>query len=353
MPQLTIDIAALKNNLQLIKKLANGKKVMAMVKANAYGHGLLDVATALPDVDCLAVARFKDAMFLRNNGINKRVVVLSGAQSAQEFALCAQHKIDSVLHDPAQLEFLAASSATEPVQLWVKIDTGMHRLGFSTDDGPAIISELKTNPKVKDHIEVMTHLANADDLQHQLNNVQIKALKALNNPGASLCNSAAMLNFSEVQSDWLRIGLLLYGVSPIAGLDAASLGFKPVMTFSAPAVAIKTLPKGALVGYGSVYTCPETMPVAVLAAGYADGYPREVSADAYCLQTGRKCPVLGRVSMDLLVVDLRTAPNVTVGDNFELWGKNLPVATVAGFAGTIPWVLLSGVSQGCDYYVSN
>ncbi len=344
-----IDSAALQHNLRVLRQHAPRSKVMAVVKANAYGHGLVTVARALAGdgatsggADAFAVARLEEAQELRNAGVKQRVVLLEGVCSSENLQVAAQLKLDLVVHDASQLPLLAAWRGEQRFDVWVKVDTGMNRLGFRPEQFAAAWSQLRAMPQAAAQLRVMTHLANADIRGDESIARQLARFQAVPPPGVevSIANSAGLLGLPAIQADWVRPGLALYGVSPFADQYGQDLGLRPAMTFETTVIAVREVPSGESVGYGQVWRAARTTRVAILAAGYADGLLRSLPSGAPVLLHGQRVPLVGRVSMDMIAVDVTSLPTCQVGDRGELWGIQLPVEVVAAAAGTIPYELL-------------
>jgi alanine racemase len=347
-PQATIDHAALRHNLKRAKAAAKGRKLWAVIKADGYGHGMLRVARTLSAADGLAVARLDEAMMLRQAGITQPVLVLSGCYSGDDFRKASESALDIVLHHGAQLEPLKhAALKPQSLRLWIKVDTGMHRLGFEALELPEIVASLQADPAIAE-LNLMTHLANADDRRDPATMAQCAAFDALDlSPfnACSIANSAGLLGHPASLTDWVRPGIMLYGVSPFNDSTAAAEGLLPVMTLKSRVIALKQCREGDRIGYSGSYTCSEAMPVAVIAIGYGDGYPRHAPSGTPVLVAGRRLPLVGRVSMDMISVDARDLPDVKVGDEAVLWGRGLPVEEIAEAAGTIAYELLCGVKR--------
>lgn len=342
-----IDLIALQHNCQQIRKLTSPSKMMAMVKSDAYGHGLLQVVKSLIDVDALGVACLDEALVLRKAGITKRIVLMSGFSNVTELSVINKYGLDVVVHHENQVEILQASKLNSPLNVWLKVDTGMHRLGFATQDAERAYYKLSKIFQVQQPLYIMTHLANADDLSESTTCKQLDLFKRISfysNP-KSIANSAAIINCPESYADWVRPGIMLYGVSPLFNKTGEEIGLRPVMTLQSKIIAVKQLAKGDRVGYGGIWKCPENMPVGVVSIGYGDGYPRHAKNGTPVLVNGVQCQVIGRVSMDMLTVDLRNNPDAKCGDRVILWGKGLPVEYIAKFATTISYELLCGLTQ--------
>lgn len=346
-PRALIDHAALRHNLAVVRRHAPGSRVWAVIKANAYGHGMLLAAQSLVSADGLAVARVDEAVRLRDAGVERPILVLEGAVFPDEVGLAAHHRFELALHQEEQVSLLEQVPSVHSLQVWIKVDTGMHRLGFAPEDVPAILERVSHCTAVVRPPGLMTHLANADDPADPLTERQCRRLKTLAGEGGQLLsigNSAGILTCAASRTDWVRPGIMLYGGSPFTGRSAAELGLKPVMTLASPLIAVKRLRRGDAVGYGSTWVCPEDMPVGVVGIGYGDGYPRHCKSGTPVLIHGHRVPLVGRVSMDMISTDLRGLPEARVGDQVILWGEGLPVDEIAGCAGTISYELLCRVT---------
>ena len=336
-----IDFDALKHNFQVAKQAAPKSKIMAVIKANAYGHGMPKVAEALADADGFAVATIGEGLALRTAGISKIILILQGASNAQEYQRAAEQQLTLSVHHNSQLAIFTQHKGEHP-PLWIKLDTGMHRLGFPVEQAEKLINQL--GEKVTG---IMMHFARADEPGNPDNCRQLNVFQQATgsfNLIRSAANSAALLKLPESHFNWVRPGIMLYGASPLLNVSAEALNLKPVMTLTAPLIAINAHKKGEAVGYGGDYICPEDMPIGVIAIGYGDGYPRHAPSGTPVLINGVECPLAGRVSMDMLTVDLRNCPSADVGDNVVLWGKDLSVERTAEMAGTISYELLCAVS---------
>ncbi|MEJ2612595.1 MAG: alanine racemase [Candidatus Thiodiazotropha sp.] len=348
-PQATIDHAALRHNLKQARQAANGRRIWAVIKADGYGHGMLRVASCLHEANGFAVARLEEALILRRSGIDKPLLVLSGCTSRQELKAAAEAYIQVVLHHHQQLEELPDQSPL--LTVWLKVDTGMHRLGFDPDEINGIAAGLAKHPCIGE-INLMTHLANADDATDPMTKQQCECFQALDQTlfrSASIANSAGLLGISGKLGDWVRPGIMLYGASPFINTTAENYGLRPVMTLRSRVVAVKQCHAGDAIGYGGSYVCAEAMPVAVVAIGYGDGYPRHAPSGTPVLVKGERLPLTGRVSMDMISVDARKLPNIQVGNEAILWGEGLPAEEIAQFAGTISYELFCGVKQRVSF----
>jgi alanine racemase len=344
----TIHLGALRHNLSRIRELVGGARVMAVVKADGYGHGLERVARALAAADAFGVACIADGQRLRAAGVRQRIVVLSGIDEAADIAEMHRLDLESAIHHDAQIDWLAADGDRRPLRVWLKLDSGMHRLGFAAGAARAALARLRALPNVDPAIGLMTHFANSDVFDDPQTSVQIAGFDSafLDVPGErSLSNSAAVLGWPAARGDWVRPGGLLYGISAVDGKSAAEFGFRPAMTLSSKLVAVNRVAKGEAVGYAATWRCPEDMDIGVAQIGYGDGYPRSASAGTPVLVNGVRAAIAGRVSMDLITIDLRGVPSAKVGDRVVLWGDGLPVEEVAANAGTIAYELTCGMTR--------
>jgi alanine racemase len=345
----TVDSGALRHNLQVVRQWAPKSRVMAVIKANAYGHGLVAVARALESADAFAVARVDEGLMLREAGIETDTVLLEGVFDVGQLDAASAAGFELVVHSSEQIELLRNAPAATDFKIWLKLDSGMNRLGFKGADFVAAHHILSSLKAVRAPINLFTHLASADEPELATTAEQLERFAAATRsmPGErSIANSAGMLSFSEAQADWVRPGLLLYGVSPIAGSIGADYGLRPVMTLNSHVIALKDLAVGERVGYGGDWIAARPTRLAVAAVGYGDGYPRNVDAGAPVLVNGERAGLAGRVSMDMIgidVTDLQKSP--ALGDPVVLWGEGLPVEEIAVWANTIPYELLCGISQ--------
>lgn len=358
-----LDLSALQHNLSVIHSLAPDCRVLAVVKANGYGHGLERMVETLSAgggrriVDAFAVATIDEALRVRRNCPKGRVLLLEGVTSADELALVAKHDFDMVVHCVPQLELLQAADPTHPYRVWLKVDTGMHRLGFPMEQAYDVWQTLSAMPQVTGPVILMSHLANADDLQDPFTDLQQGCFETLRQTlpvsESSLANSAAIAGWPNTHYDWVRPGLLLYGASPLRDRTSQQLDLQPVMTLKSTLIAINHCQTGDRIGYGGHFRCPEPMPIGVVAIGYGDGYPRHASNGTPVLVNGVRCPLVGKVSMDMLCVDLRPLRNVAIGDEAVLWGQGLPVEEIAHCADMIPYELLCGITSRVPTEVLN
>ena len=343
-----INLPALRHNLRRARTLAPGSRVMAMVKANAYGHGLALAARALSEADAFGVASLDEALVIRHAGLAHPIVLLEGVFSAAELEEAARCGCELVVHDERQLALLEASRLDHAFGAWLKLDTGMHRLGFAPGETRAAWERLHAAAAVRGPVRLMTHLARADEPGNADTRGQLQIFAAATaglRAERSLANSAALLAWPESHADWVRPGILLYGVSPFAGQRGADHGLMPVMTMRTELIAVKTVARGDRVGYGGQWTADKDTRIGIAAIGYGDGYPRHAPNGTPVLVNDARAPLVGRVSMDMIAVDLCMQPDARVGDTVVLWGPELPVEEIARAAGTIAYELLCGVTQ--------
>lgn len=344
----TIHLDALCANLARVRELAGDAKVMAVVKADAYGHGLERCARALAAADAFGVASIADGLRLRAAGHRQRIVVLSGPDAPADLAEMRRLRLEAVIHHASQLAMLEAESGGEPLKVWLNLDTGMHRLGFPAERAAELRTRLAALPAVDPAIVLMTHFASSDEFANDQTARQTQCFMAAAsavNAQHALANSAALLGWPVARGDWVRVGGLLYGLSVVEGKTGADFGFTPAMTLTTRLVAINRIARGERIGYGATWACPEDMNIGVAAIGYGDGYPRSATSGTPALVGAEPAVVAGRVSMDLLTLDLRQAPHAKVGDTVTLWGPALPVETIARHANTISYELTCGVTR--------
>ena len=343
--QASFDLAALKNNFAIARRHAGEAAIMAVIKANAYGHGLLRVARALADADGFALLELDDAVRLRDAGYRQRILLLEGFFSVAELPEILHHGFTIMVHDREQLAMLKALSSGIKVDVFLKFNTGMNRLGFTAAGSRSVIDELRELPCVG-QVVLATHFSDAEGvsgIDWQMREFE----ERVSQPGyaRSLANSAALLRFPETRGDWVRPGLMLYGASPLDDADALKLGLRPVMTLKSEIIAIQQIRRGDTVGYGSQFLADRNMRIGVVACGYADGYPRHAGSGTPVVIDGVRVPMAGRVSMDMLCVDLTNVPHAKVGSPVLLWGEGLPVEEVAVAAATVSYELLCALAR--------
>jgi alanine racemase len=341
-----IHLDAILHNLSQIRRMAPASRIMAVVKADAYGHGIVPVARYLTGVDAFAVACIEEAIELREGGIDAPIVLLEGFFEANELPLIEQYQLQTVIHHWQQLKLLQTARIQQPMIVWLKLDSEMNRLGFAAEEYLLAYQQLRELPCVKE-IRLMTHFACADDIQSPKTQQQLKLfgqLTAQLRGQRSAANSAAVLAWPESHFEWVRPGLMLYGCSPLADCTGDKHRLQPAMTLESRIISVKTVKAGQSVGYGAYWVAPRDTRLAIVAIGYGDGYPRHAVNGTPVWINGRLCPMAGRVSMDMIAVDLGAEAQDQVGDRVVLWGPELPVEIVAQHADTIPYTLLCGVT---------
>ena len=351
-----ISIPALKNNLGIIRKAAGNAKIILVLKADAYGHGALDLVEHL-DADALAVARIDEAITLRNHGYHGRLLLLSPLINDQLIQISQQLKIDLVLHSQAAANHLLSMQlpTDKPIPVWVKIDSGMHRLGILAEQADGVLSQLSRNPNLH-VVSVMSHFASADDLESNQTTEQLAKINALHkkHPSLDVCfaNSAGIFFHPAAHFEWIRAGLALYGINPSNHQNELTQKLIPVMTLKARVLDIKLINAGESVGYNARWTAHKPTRIAVIGIGYGDGFPRHAVSGTPILIHGVEYPLVGTVSMDLITVNIGDA-DVQVNDIATLWGEGLSARKVAKFAETIAYELTTRLSQRVKRVIIN
>lgn len=355
-----INLSALKHNLQIVRANTQAK-IMAVVKANGYGHGMVEVARALSNSDGFAVATINEAMDLRESGVYQPILILEGFNCVDDLRMVYAYDLQCVIHNEQQIELLEKNKPKN-LNVWLKIDTGMHRLGFSPQQASVMYQRLQDCPYVRQPVHVMTHLACADDQSSKFTSQQVKIFNdstaelALSDEAQlSVANSAGLLAWPDAHQNtqWVRPGIMLYGSSPIMKHTAKHFELKPVMTLKSEVIAIHDFNKGDSVGYGQSYVCDKDTRVATIAIGYGDGYPRHANTGTPVLINESLFPLIGRVSMDMITVDVSKAKNIIVGDEVILWGEGLSADVIAEHANTISYDLFCGVTQRVPFNYIN
>ncbi len=343
----SVNRSALLHNLSIVRQLAPTARLMAVVKKDAYGHGLIQVAKTLqPKVEGFAVASLEEAISLRNADIEKPILVLSGFFATDQITYFQQYRIQPVIYCDEQLAMLTADQHNQ-LTIWIKLDTGMNRLGFPIEKCATTIKTVQNMPALR-LAGLMTHFACADDLKCDMTHWQIERFNQVTarwKGSVSLANSAAVLRWPASRRGWLRPGIMLYGASPFAAISAEQLGLKPVMDLYSRIISIKTVPAGTGIGYGQTWVSSTKTRVGLVAIGYGDGYHRYASNRANVLINHHRVNVIGRTSMDSMAVDLRNVPNVAVGTPVKLLGQGLPVEKLAVAAGTIPYEIFTSLNS--------
>jgi alanine racemase len=340
----TIDASALRHNLGVVRRHAPQAKVMAVVKADAYGHGRARAASALADADGFGLLELDAAVALRESGVTRRIVLIEGFFEPAELAVIVEHRLGVVVHSLEQVTMLEGLRAGTQLDVLLKVNTGMNRLGLSAAQYAQARERLQRNVAVGG-VTLMTHFAEADEargVQWQMQRLQrLPGYEALPH---SLANSAAILRFPETHAGWVRPGIMLYGCSPFPGQTGAEHDLKPAMTLESRLIAVQDLQPGETVGYGGLFRADKATRIGVVACGYADGYPRHAPNGTPIQVAGRMTGTVGRVSMDLLCVDLGPVPEARPGSRVVLWGNGVPVERVAEAAGTVGYQLLCAVA---------
>lgn len=348
-----IDLQALRHNYRLARELAAGARALAVVKADAYGHGAVRCAQALADADGFAVACIEEALELRESGIRAPILLLEGFFEADELALIARHSLWTVIHSEWQLQALEQAQLPHPIQAWLKMDSGMHRVGFFPEDYRQAFERLQRLPQVS-KVVAMTHFARADELDSSRTGEQLQAFQAaLDGLPVERClrNSPALLAWPQAKGDWVRPGLMLYGSTPFEVPQEQASLLQPVMRLESKVIAVRELPAGEPVGYGGRFVCPRPTRVGVVAMGYADGYPRHAPSGTPVAVDGQLTRLIGRVSMDMLTVDLTDLPQAGLGSQVELWGRQVLASEVAQRAEAIPYQLFCNLKRTPRHYL--
>ncbi|MEW5942621.1 MAG: alanine racemase [Pseudomonadota bacterium] len=342
--QARINLSALTHNLGVARRHAPNSRLMAVIKASGYGHGMLRTAKALRDAEGFAVLSLDEALALREAGFRQTILLLEGFFSPDELPAIAEYGLATLIHCDEQLDMLVRAGLPSRVEVFLKLNTGMNRLGFAAEAFPAALRRLRSCQGVG-KITLMTHFAAADEAQgvaEQLSRFR-EAVAGLELP-VSLANSAAILRYPETHADWARPGIMLYGASPFANRSAADFGLEPAMTLTSEIIAVQHLAPGEMLGYGGAFRAEAPVRAGIVACGYADGYPRHAPTGTPILVDGARTRTLGRVSMDMLFVDITGLPAAGIGSPVTLWGKGMPVEEVAHAAGTISYELLCALA---------
>jgi alanine racemase len=348
--KIIIDLAAIQANCGLAQTLAPHSKTVAVIKADAYGHGAVEVAKALqPQVEMFTVSCLEEALVLRENGISKPILLLEGCFDKTELKIAQHNQCEIVVHSSLQLDQLLNATLKTPINVWLKIDTGMHRLGILPENVKSTYAKLMASDNVK-NIVLVTHFAHADDVGGAHTTKQISRFENCIQPivantsqkvELSMANSAALLAWPQTRVDWNRPGIMLYGVSPFIEPNDAAQKLIPAMDFESQVIALHEISAGESVGYGCTWTAQRPSVIATVAVGYGDGYPRGAKSGTPVLINGHRMPLVGRVSMDLISIDVTDLPNVKIGDTAILWGKALSANEVASWADSIGYELVT------------
>jgi alanine racemase len=356
------------HNLEVIQRTTPQSRVIAMIKANGYGHGLRSTAMRLEKyVHSFGVASIDEALALRKVNIKIPITLMEGVFEPNELLIAACENFHVVFHEQSQLEWIKTASLPCPLTAWLKVDTGMGRLGFTLDRAQDAYAQLSAHPQINQPIGIMSHFGCSDEINHPLNQMQINNFTNFiaGKPGIkSFCNSAAIFSFhpsirpsttlgatqGERYYDVIRPGIALYGVSPFSNISAEQLGLKPVMTLHTRLMAVRDVRKGSSLGYGARFICPNDMRIGVIAMGYGDGYPRTARDGTPILVNGVRCPLVGRVSMDMITVDVTQCPNPQVNDPVVLWGNGLPIEEVSQYTQQCPYDMLTAVQSRVKFH---
>ena len=344
-PYAIIDLEAVRHNYRYLKQQADGNRLIAVVKADAYGHGAVEIAGALAgEADAFAVATVGEAMALRQAGIEQKILIMGGFVSAEEQRTCIDLGLDPVLHHDFHLDCLRAAGALNDLETWVKLDTGMGRLGFESSRAKDVIALLESLDGIGP-IRLMTHLASADEVDNAFTRTQLERVQALGLEDYEwgIANSAGILGWPGTKRQWGRAGIALYGADPLSDRDLQARNLKPVMTMKSKILAVNRHARGDVIGYAGTFCCPEDMLIAVVATGYADGFPRHKIDTAQVAVQGQLCDIVGRVSMDMITVDVSALDNVRVGDEVTLFGDRPGVNRLAECSQTIAYEILCNV----------
>ena len=340
----TINHQALLTNLNHVKKIANQSKVMSVLKANAYGHNLLDVAKTLNSSDGFAVLSINEAIQLRENNFKQTILLLEGFFDKDEVNIASELRVNVTVHNQRQIELINKAKPSFPINIHLKVNTGMNRLGFMPDEINYLLESLNSNPYIED-IVLMTHFSTADEKEGIEKQLGIFNLISDNyNYSASVANSAAIIRYPESRLDWVRPGIMLYGLSPFKDKTAKELDLIPAMTLMSEIIAVQNIKAGSSVGYGLDFKANKDMRIGIVACGYADGYPRHAKNGTPVAIDGYLSSLVGRVSMDMLYVDLTKIPSANIGSKVELWGEKVSVDSVAQFSGTVGYELICAIS---------
>lgn len=343
----TINLSAIKHNLTRVKQFAPHTKVLAMLKAAGYGHDAVTMAKTLTQADAFGVARIGEAIELVDAGISTPIVLMEGCFDQQEYLLASEHSLQVVIHSVTQLKQFLDLELPKPIKVWLKVETGMHRLGIEIEHVNDAIAKIQNSNNQVGKLVVLSHLANADAPQDAKNNQQLELLKqqcAEHDVQLSMANSAAIVSNKQCHLDWVRPGIMLFGATPVMDKSVTDLELIPAMTFSSRIIAIKSIKAGDSVGYGSSWQAKVDTQIAVVAIGYGDGYPRQIDDQAQVYINDQYFPIVGKVSMDMITVNVGDM-ECEIGDSVELWGANVPVEDIAASANTISYQLYCGITN--------
>lgn len=339
---------ALMHNISYLRRLAPNSKLLAVVKANAYGHGVCDLIPELHCADAVGVCCLEEALSLQQSGFSKPILILEGFFDQSELSLIDVSRFWTVIRDWTQLKLLQRHSFKNQLHYWLKFNTGMNRLGFKPDDYTDILSLISDNSLIPQPAVMMTHFACADLFDHDFTKKQIGIFLEMlgqHSYSLSMANSAAILKWPESHGQWIRPGLALYGVSPFLQTTGLDIGLQPVMSLKSEIIAIQSCEKGDIIGYGATYRCEKPMKIGVVAMGYADGYPQQAQNGTPVMVQGRQTYIVGRVSMDMITIDLTDFSDINIGESVTLWGDELPIEQIALNAKTSPYELMCRINN--------
>lgn len=348
-----LSVENLRHNIGIIQKKAQHSQVIAMIKANAYGHGMVETAQHIDDLNCyMGVASIDDGIMLRNAGIKSKILLIQGPFEPADISLAIQYDCDMVLHQKDHISWLDGINSTNKLKVWMKVNTGMNRLGFSMDDVQPVYKMLQDHPKVQKGIPIISHFSCASRHDGLMNKHQLQCFKGLKNKidtKFSLANTGGIFHFPEAHYDYVRPGIAMYGVSSLPGLMAQDLNLKPVMTVKSIVNAVRPIKKGEYVGYSATYKAKKDMVMAVIAYGHADGYPVTAPEGTPILVNGVRCPIIGPVSMDMIILDVSHVKNVKIGDEVVIWGEGLPLDEIIQHTKVSPGSMLALIRPRVKY----
>ncbi len=361
-PRAAVFLDNIKHNIKIIKAKAGNAKILAVIKANAYGHGALKIAKELdqdPNIAAFAVSRFPEAQALNKAGVNKQVILLEGVLDKEQLQNCSCSNNIITIESYEGLELLKQVSLDSKINIWLKFNTGMNRLGFNYQDSKSVFNEvenlIRVN-KIYNNYVVMTHFADADNSKSDFTNKQLKIfneiietneLRNKSHVQLSAANSAGIFAWPDSHFDWVRPGISLYGASPVSSLSAQDLGLKPALQFTSKVIRLRTVKKGEFVGYNCSWQAPRDSLIAIVACGYGDGYPRVYHNDRFVWINDKRCHIIGNISMDMMAVDCSSfdRENISVGDIVELWGNKISIDEVAKTHHTISYDLSCKITE--------
>jgi alanine racemase len=352
--RISIDLDAIRYNYQKLKTLSGDSQLIAVVKADAYGHGAIEVAKALPNADAFAVAAVGEAISLRENGITQKILIMGGFISVAELQACIDLKLDPVIHQQFHIDCLRDNPTLNQLEIWMKVDSGMGRLGFPVNKVNNAIEQLEKISSLG-QIRMMSHFASADEIDNDQTKKQMKSISdlMLDNYEWGVSNSAGIIGWPKCHKTWVRSGIAMYGANPMSNRKQVRQYLRPSMTMTTIVLAVNQNKKGDVIGYAGSYTCPKDMTIAVIAAGYADGYPRLKTKSSQINIQGHLCNIVGRVSMDMITVDISGLTEVKVGDEVCLFGANPEAEDIADDSLTIAYEIFCNVGAHAKRVYTN